>query len=341
MKLASVASLMLVLVTAVPAAAQSLTSDENREVIAGALTRSADATNRSAVRANTIFTLEGTTKDKVASGQIGFQRGDFSLSLGLKGQLDNSGESTFADLKGLRNKSTAELGVLWSHWTIVNPERLLTAACEQYSVAIAKKLEDINCSLLALRRDTSPAGRATLKRILRQIDPGTIYFAGGNVALGREKFKYVNVPDLTARTESHNSWSVTATGGVLTEGGILWAAHYTHEVAYQAGDQAQVCSPVGSAGSLQCANKVIGAPARDASEIIGGETRKFFGTRFAINPRLNVDLREKTTGVEVPLYFLRNSEGGLTGGVSVGWRSDNKELTVSAFVGQVLGLITR
>ena len=44
---------------------------------------------------------------------------------------------------------------------------------------------------------------------------------------------------------------------------------------------------------------------------------------------------------EVPIYFLQAKSGGLTGGVTLGWRSDTKAFTASAFVGPVLKLLTR
>jgi hypothetical protein len=110
-------------------------------------------------------------------------------------------------------------------------------------------------------------------------------------------------------------------------------------VAYQGAPETEVCSPLTGTLSLQCGKRVLRAPFRQASEIIGGEVRKFFNSRFAITARLNHDLKDDVTGLEVPLYFVRNSDGGLTGGISIGWRSDTDAVIASAFVGQVLALI--
>jgi hypothetical protein len=139
--------------------------------------------------------------------------------------------------------------------------------------------------------------------------------------------------------ETHTSWSIALSGGVLTRNAIWLSGQYTHAVNHAAAPATQVCSPLGDTPSLQCGNRVLRAPSRTASEIVGGEVRKFLNRRFAISGRLHYDFKEEVTSLEVPLYFLRNSDGGLTGGVSIGWRSDTDALVASAFVGQVLGLV--
>jgi hypothetical protein len=340
------------LAAASPAAAQpasaagsaALSPSERAAVLDGAWTRSADPTGHSAVATNTFVTLEGSSGGRMATAQLGVATGNLALAFALKGAVDgDTKQATFGDLNGLRDKSSLDVSLTWSHWDLGDPAPKLLPACEEFAAATGAKLEDIPCSLLALKRDKTAAGKAALKSILRRLDPGTVYFTGIRAAVAPEAFTFTNVPDLTSRTQRHTSWSVTTNAGVLTSQSVLLAGHYTYEVAYLGGGNSQLCQPVTSTSSLVCSDRIIGGPAREASNLIGGEIRKFFGARVAVSPRVNVDAAGGNTlvGIEVPLYFLRSGEGGLTGGAMVGWRSDDRSIVVSAFVGEVLGLLTR
>lgn len=75
--------------------------------------------------------------------------------------------------------------------------------------------------------------------------------------------------------------------------------------------------------------------------VLGFELKQFFGANFAVAPKVYVDVTDQILGIEVPLYILQDKKGGLTGGVTPGWRSDTKAFTASAFVGPVLTLITK
>jgi hypothetical protein len=72
------------------------------------------------------------------------------------------------------------------------------------------------------------------------------------------------------------------------------------------------------------------------SNIAQLEVRQYYaGGQLAINPRISRDFKQKVTGVEIPLYFLKDGKGNLNGGISPGWRSDTKAVTVLAFVGSM------
>jgi hypothetical protein len=117
---------------------------------------------------------------------------------------------------------------------------------------------------------------------------------------------------------------------------------YRRQVAYKGGDTVEVCSPVGTTGSSTCSDEVVGAPGDpDRTNTVSLEVKQFFGAHFAVAPKINHDFTKSITGIEAPIYLLRDKTGGLTGGVTLGWRSDKKELTASAFVGSVLRLITK
>jgi hypothetical protein len=47
------------------------------------------------------------------------------------------------------------------------------------------------------------------------------------------------------------------------------------------------------------------------------------------------------TGAEIPLYFFKDKDGGLNGGVTLGDIFEKKSFTAKAFMGPVLSLVTK
>jgi hypothetical protein len=321
--------------------AQDLPPEVRTEIVAGAIGRTGDATGRSSAGPSTSFTFDATTKDRAAVARLGWQRDASTFVLTLRAPLGEGGAGRFADLDGLRDKSMVEAGWQWSRWEAEDPGPLLADICRKYAASIGRRLEEITCSYLALLRDPDPKAREAARTILRTLPVTSLATFGVSASIGPERFNFLDSQTLTAGTERHTNWSFTATASVLTPRGILIAGHYRHEVAFSGGSARQICSPIGTTGSLSCAERILGAPSRGGAGQIGAELRAFISERLAVSPRLRIDLSREVYGLEVPVYFLHNTEGGFTGGLSVGWRSDDRALTIVAFVGQVLGLMTR
>ena len=46
------------------------------------------------------------------------------------------------------------------------------------------------------------------------------------------------------------------------------------------------------------------------------------------------DLRRGVTGVDLPVWLVRNPAGGLAGGVRFGYRTDARQMTAALFVSE-------
>lgn len=313
---------------------------------AAAMRTASGAAASSIVKAAPTISLEGTTTDKTVLGQFGLQYHRVSLTIGAKAAVgkDPTATTTLADLDGLRNKTTGEFGIYSSHWLGVrDPAPVLGPVCDEYGETTGKtENKDFKCRLGWFKKDPSAAGRKAYQAIIDKISAPTIFFWGGKGSIAPEEFKFVGKTDLKSGTERHTSWSFSALAGVAFKSNTVVTASYRRQVAYKAGDTAQVCSPVGTTDSSTCTEKVLGAPGSpDKTNTLSLEFKQFFGAHFAVAPKINRDFTKSVTGIEAPIYLLRDKTGGLTGGVTLGWRSDKKEFTASAFVGPVLRLITK
>jgi hypothetical protein len=336
----TIAALLLASVAAAPALAQDSAALKTA-VNAAALTRNTSVVSGSPVDLAPRLTLEGSTKDKVATGQIGFELGDVALTLGASAPFGGTGESTLADLDGLRNKAHADVKFLWQHWSIHDVAQELGPICQTYADALRKDVSKLACTFLSMKKDQSPDGRKALRRALEQIDPGTLFFLGSSGRLAPETFNYVTKSDFSPARERHTSWSASAHAGVMLQSGVSMMATYTREEAYDAAGQEQICRPAALAGSLQCDDEIVGGPgaARKTNQA-SFELRQIFGA-FGVSPKVIYDAKKRAAGVQLPLYFLQDPDGGLRGGLILGWRSDTKTFTASLAVGQVLDLLTR
>ena len=188
-----------------------------------------------------------------------------------------------------------------------------------------------------------PPARRLTGSSSRQLTPGKIFFAGMNGSIAPESFTFVSADTLAEQpAERHTSRSISAVAGVAFKTNTVTTFTYAHDVVYTAGDTADVCSPVAAGGSLKCNQAVIGAPTGpERTSRVSFEVKQFFGAHFALAPKVNWDVGNSVAGVEIPIYLLQAKDGGLTGGVTLGWRSDTKAFTASAFVGPVLKLFSR
>jgi hypothetical protein len=154
----------------------------------------------------------------------------------------------------------------------------------------------------------------------------------------RNNFNFVDaalVPQPT-QTETTHAW--TGTLGVLTPGDTLFALNYANSRGWKAQPKRNVCQPLTNTNATTCAERIIGAPKPDNRQQTELEIKRKLTTSFAAGFYLTRDHELEAWGVEVPIYFLKNETGGLSGGIVAGYRSDEKRYDLSVFIGQAFDL---
>lgn len=285
--------------------------------------------------------LEAGQEKTEVTGRIGFGVRDFLMDLKFQAPLGTGqDEATVATLSGLSNDAIADFGFAWLHWRANPPsgQRLVEAfeVCKEYWAARGEEAQQV-CTAQMLPRG------AWRNRFYDYFDfSDTALSVGARVKAGRKEFDYLETETLEAQTVSHNVWGVTSFLGVYSTQIGLIGANYQYEQFWKAAGKArEICQPLdGSVGVLACRDAVVGEPTKKAQSIVQLEWRRFLvGSRLAINPSISQELTEGVTGIDVPFYFLKSGDGGLNGGVRVGWRSDTDAISVSLFVGAALDLI--
>jgi hypothetical protein len=203
-------------------------------------------------------------------------------------------------------------------------------------------LQIAGCDVAAIRRTDNSVDQLLQKYYPRR---GAWYFSlAGNLA--PETFKFSDATTFADAKERDWSGSGSAIFGYLFSRNVYIAGAVRFDRSYEAAKAQALCSIGALDQTTACPSKTVGPPTAKTLKVTEGEVRKY----LRIIPSLNIgasfiarrDWEEKTTSAEVPLYFIKDKDGGLSGGVSFGyvWSADanSKGARFTVFVGQTFSL---
>lgn len=173
----------------------------------------------------------------------------------------------------------------------------------------------------AIVKDATNEINGAMKDILTPMSGFT-----ASIKANKQDFKYITTEAPTVSNESTEKGFGVSLAWTYVGATSLWSLGYSHETSYKGKDKVDVCSPIGTTGSLQCAEASIGAPEKEKAELAFIENRRMFVTgRFAIAPRVEYDLEKSKLAGRIPIYLVTNKEGALTGGLAVGYSEAAKK----------------
>jgi hypothetical protein len=291
------------------------------------------------------------TENKTAALNVAVPFGELaSLTLTAAAPLSESESRTsIAQLSEFANKGKAGVQLNWGVQRRPTPERAseilssLLGACEcatpTSNTVDGSGVTERGCDL------TSLAERNTQVQKDLEAYRRTALFLSLKAEVGRQKFEFV---DETTFDDDYQT-KYPASGGVLV-GALLapWNVYATVgfrlEYGYNAAQQAVCGTPTGS--SQACPLKAVGDPKSKRREVLEAEVRKFLPTPAKYPVGLSVvfrrDWRQDETSLEVPVYLVKDKNGGLSAGISVGhvWSATPQAggARFAVFVGQTFGL---
>ncbi len=303
---------------------------------------------------------------------------DTSLNLTLSTPWDGENDALPASLNGLASGTSATL-TLNRYFAETNQveSSVQTALLEKAArICRAKAVEVRSGALLRLGPSPTTEARDAVQKAyldtLKTCDPATaqtdllantyltprdarVYtvgsFAQNSFSLGltgsvaHDKFDYVDPANLAAGKESHVSWSFGAAFTLYPRRSpTALAFSVRYERSYAAADSKILCPLAAGATVATCVNKPAGAPVLDRSYLVSlGLRHRFWrGDKLAglaIAPTVTYDASDDVFGAELPVYFVPSKDGGPTGGVKVGYRSDTDNVTFGIFVGAAFGIV--
>lgn len=259
----------------------------------------------------------------------------------LSTPIQDNEDAKPASLDALANGTKVTLR--WGRFELGNPtdtpytlelEREAVAACEE------EEEDDSNCD------DAGEAVRkyrkSEYRRYLRQKVPNGATDIGLDATVGINDFEWVDPTTLLPQKKQHTDWAVAAHIAHYLPGTAITGS-IAYQRAYKAAEEDTIC-PSGSTDPAACVQARGAAPTRDKNLLISAGLRhRFVGgdgnlLNLAVAPEVTYDVIDDIWGVDVPVYVVPDKEGGLSGGIRFGYRSDREDkFSVGLFIGTTFG----
>lgn len=276
------------------------------------------------------LTFFATEENKKAEGSVGLPFGDTLFNLRVSTPVQEGQDIvTPVSLDGLANGASAEFSLSRLVWPANPNNRELEELCGCKTAPCGCDVEDFADS----------EKRTEFEEALNFAKTLQIY--GVKIGAGRNDFKWIDPSTLADQRERHNNWTVGAVAGVYNSRIGFLAAGFDYQGVYEPGNKYTICRPIGDTDGEKCQDRPLEGPTKKNKAIGRIEWRRFlFGSRVALNPIASRDFKSRVNSLEIPVYFLQNADDkGLNGGVSVGWRSDQKGMVAQVFIGASLAVL--
>jgi hypothetical protein len=203
------------------------------------------------------------------------------------------------------------------------------AACEAMTKQTAAK-----CGELKGKPEAKLAGDAKelLAGIRARVNPiadrarSPMWGLTFGVKANHQKFNYVLAAAPTTAEDSSETGVGISVGGTYVGLRNLFTFGYSHEESYTASDKTEICSPIGTTGSLSCEAASLGAPTKEKAELGFMEGKRILKSgKVAVAPRVEFDFKKSNWAIRLPVYFLANKEHQLTAGLALGYTDADDE----------------
>ncbi|HEX4966548.1 MAG TPA: hypothetical protein VF173_37410 [Thermoanaerobaculia bacterium] len=150
-------------------------------------------------------------------------------------------------------------------------------------------------------------------------DDGWLVSAGIEPKVGYKKFSFLEAATLNKMSDSKQPLSIEAFfGGMPAHWNTLITGGFNYQQGFKDADSGTLCPPSSAGGPVACKTGPIGKPVSDDAELLYIELRRRIGSVGA-SLKFTYDFKQDLTGVDLPISFVKDKDGNLTGGVRAGW----------------------
>jgi len=160
-------------------------------------------------------------------------------------------------------------------------------------------------------------------------------FAAFTGTFSQPTFAYRDTAAFARRSVGRTAYAIEGGAGyrwasVALQGAVRW------EQSYRARTAENICTPAsfGPPGTESCEDIVLGAPYNHDRTVVSASGTWSIGGNGAMRLTVAQDLRHGVTGVDLPVWVMSNTAGGLAGGMRFGYRTDDRQLTIALFVAE-------
>lgn len=156
---------------------------------------------------------------------------------------------------------------------------------------------------------------------------------GASAKYGSQESTYYDPTSLAKSEVKNKPWSIGGFVGWMPKTtSALLTAKIERRRTFKESESSIRCPTAGGA-VVQCVEGAFAAPSDKLGTALTLEGRMLFRTNVGAALSIARDFGQKTTGVELPVYWLSDGSGGLTGGIKFNWESGQRKTAASVFVG--------
>ena len=176
-------------------------------------------------------------------------------------------------------------------------------------------------------------------------------FVGFDLTGNQDSYEYLDRPTFSLKKQKHIGYEARAyVGGLSRDHPFGARLSLTFARKYDEGDPINLCQTTSVPGQTQCLNAADGAPTLAEQRTVGAQAFWAFGNdshqapRFGFAPSVSYDWHNQVWEVTAPLYFARNKDRELSGGIRLNYISEpdpaggrKSDLSIGLFIGVPLG----
>ena len=160
------------------------------------------------------------------------------------------------------------------------------------------------------------------------------YLWGFEIAAGHEEFEFLDPQSLEELSETEAPWSARLFASIIPSASAsLLTLGIEYQDTYEAADEKTLCPQGNGTTVIECKTGPAGGPSGTEKDLIFLNWRRLScKQRLGSSLSVTYDFKSDVLSASLPLYFVRNEDKKLSGGVRFGWRDDTSGVQVGLFV---------
>jgi hypothetical protein len=262
---------------------------------------------------------------------------------------------------GFSSDFEARLGLNWYKRTLrlptYEPALAMVADARAFCNTRAEKISDAKHKEAAVKECASTTISGTWIRqayggalgVAKEREYLGLLFPPGGAAYGIEgragykRHEFVDLTALKLEDDTLTPWGVRAYYGVLPKP----LQSFTGSVEYAEGKKdakAGVVCPPGTGSNVTCVSGALGPPKKEERLTLAFEYRELFPLPqdwllkgVGVAAQVAHDVKNDRTVVDLPIYLVPDAKQNFTGGVRLGWNSEDHDIVAGVFVSSAFG----
>lgn len=159
--------------------------------------------------------------------------------------------------------------------------------------------------------------------------------------VGSQEFNHFDTGTLAKSTDRKVSYSGSIWAGFLPQlnSKFFLVGGFEAKRDYTDADKATYCPTGAPTPTVKCTTGPFGPPQEEIDYKVAGKVRYKISGAIGIEVAAAYDFHDKSWGIEAPIYFIVDKDGGLTGGIRAGYDSKEKDVQFGIFIGKSFGFL--